>query len=33
MNVKWFDVDYDDFSNTINDVIKYLEGEEWQHFY
>ena len=27
MNVKWFDVDYNDFSNTINDVEEYLEGE------
>ena len=26
-NVKWFNVDYDNFSNTINDVIKYIEGD------
>jgi len=26
MKVKWFDVDYEDFSNTINEVIEYLEN-------
>ena len=25
MNVKWFDVDYENFDNTINEVKKYLE--------
>lgn len=25
MNITWFDVDYNNFNNTINDVIKYLE--------
>ena len=24
MNVKWFDVDYDNFNNTVNEVIKYI---------
>ena len=24
MNVKWFNVDYDNFNNTINDVVDYL---------
>ena len=28
MNVKWFDVDYDNFDNTINSVIKYIEKKE-----
>ena len=27
MNVKWFDVNYEDFSKTIAEVIKYLEKE------
>ncbi len=26
MNVTWFTVDYDNFNNTINDVISYLEN-------
>ena len=25
LDLKWFDVDYDNFSNTINEVIKYIE--------
>ena len=25
MDVKWFNTDYDDFNNTVNEVIKYLE--------
>ena len=25
MDVKWFDVDFDDFNNTINDVINYID--------
>ena len=25
MDIQWFDVDFDDFNNTINDVIDYLE--------
>ncbi len=25
MNIKWFDVDYDDFNNTINDVLNYIK--------
>lgn len=24
MNVKWFNVDFNDFSNTVNEVIKYI---------
>ena len=24
MNVKWFDVDYDNFNNTINNVYEYI---------
>ena len=27
MNVKWFDVDFNDFNNTINNVIDYIESE------
>ena len=27
MDVKWFDVDYNNFNNTINEVIEYLEGD------
>ena len=27
-SVKWFNVDYDNFTNTINDVIKYIEGDK-----
>lgn len=25
MNVKWFDVDFQNFDNTVNEVIKYIE--------
>ena len=25
MDIKWFDVDFDNFNNTVNEVIKYLE--------
>lgn len=25
MNVKWFDVDYDNFENTVNNVIQYID--------
>ena len=25
LNVKWFMVDYNKFSNTVNDVIKYID--------
>ena len=25
MNIKWFNVDYDDFNNTINDVLNYIK--------
>lgn len=25
MNIKWFDVDFDDFDNTVKEVIKYIE--------
>lgn len=25
MNVKWFEVDFDNFDNTVNNVIKYLK--------
>lgn len=25
LNVKWFDVDFNNFNNTINEVIKYIE--------
>lgn len=24
--IKWFETDYEDFNNTVNDVIKYIEG-------
>lgn len=27
MDVKWFDVDFNDFNNTIKEVIKYVESE------
>ena len=27
MNVKWFDVDFIDFNNTISEVINYIESE------
>lgn len=25
-NIKWFQTDYDNFSNTINEVLKYIKG-------
>ena len=25
-NIKWFETDYEDFNNTVNNVIKYIEG-------
>lgn len=25
MNLRWFDVDFEDFSNTINEVVAYIE--------
>lgn len=25
MDIKWFDVDFDDFNNTVNEVINYIE--------
>jgi tRNA dimethylallyltransferase len=27
MEVKWFDINYNDFSNTVNKVISYIEEE------
>lgn len=27
MNIKWFDVNFDNFSNTILEIEKYIEGE------
>ena len=27
LDVKWFDVDFDNFNNTINEVINYLEDK------
>lgn len=27
MNVKWFNVDFDNFDNTINSVIRYIEND------
>ena len=27
-NVKWFDVDFNNFTNTVNEVVKYIEGEK-----
>lgn len=27
MNVEWFNVDFDNFTNTINNIIKYIESE------
>ena len=26
-NIKWFETDYNNFNNTINNVIKYIEGD------
>lgn len=28
LDVTWFDVDFDNFNNTVNEVIKYIEKEE-----
>ena len=28
MNIKWFNTDYDNFSNTVNEVIKYIECQK-----
>jgi len=28
MNINWFMVDFDNFNNTINDVIKFIESSE-----
>ena len=28
MNIKWFDVDFNNFDNTVNDVINYIEKKE-----
>ena len=30
MDVKWFDVDFDNFDNTIDNVIKYIESESYE---
>ena len=27
-NIKWFETDYNNFNNTVNNVINYIEGEE-----
>lgn len=27
MDIKWFNVDFDNFNNTINDVVNYIESE------
>ena len=27
MNVKWFDIDNNDFNNTVNEVINYVKNE------
>ena len=27
MNIKWFDVDFNNFDNTINEVEKYIKKE------
>lgn len=26
-NIKWFETDYNDFNNTVNNVINYIEGD------
>ena len=26
MDIRWFDVDYNNFENTINEVVKYIES-------
>ena len=28
MDVEWFDVDFENFNNTIDDVVKYIESEK-----
>ena len=28
LDVKWFEVDFNNFNNTINDVERYIEGEQ-----
>jgi tRNA dimethylallyltransferase len=28
MNITWFNTDFDDFNNTVNDVIKYIEKND-----
>ena len=28
MNIKWFNTDYDNFSNTVNEVVKYIECQK-----
>lgn len=28
LNVKWFNVDFDNFQNTVNEVINYIEGNK-----
>ena len=31
MPVVWFDVDFNNFSNTINKVIEYINNEEGEN--
>ena len=28
MDINWFNVDFDNFNNTVNDVIKFIDGEK-----
>lgn len=28
MNINWLNVDFDNFNNTVNDVIKFIDGEK-----
>ena len=28
MNIKWFNTDYDNFSNTIKEVVDYIECQK-----
>ena len=28
MNVNWFNVDFDEFDNTINEVYEYISSKE-----
>lgn len=28
MNITWFNVDFNNFNNTVNDVIKFIDGEK-----